>query len=561
VSKLDAEQVKAQSHGLRGTIAAEIAEPTSRFSDESATLLKFHGTYQQEDRDARKASRESGEEKPWSFMIRVKATAGRIPARLWSAVDALADRHGNGTIRVTTRQGLQLHGVRKADLKPVIAEIVANLGSTLATCGDVVRNVVAPPWPYAHPAYDEVRRVAHAISAEFAPRSGAYLEIWQDGESVHEAGPADEPIYGATYLPRKFKIAVTVPGDNSVDLYSNDLGVVPVFADDGTLVAYDLTAGGGLGMTHGKTATFPRLADHLGAVGPDQLLDAIRAIVIVQRDYGDRTDRKHARLKYLIADRGLDWFRAEVAREAGFAIGVWRELPRWEDPAKFGWHAQGEGRWFFGLHVASGRVRDDDAVRLKSALRAIADRGYDLVGTPGQQLLVVDIPAAEREEIDAMLRAHGVADPERVSPLRTRALACPALPTCGLALAESERVIPEILTAIEAELANAGLPDETIVIRMTGCPNGCARPYLAEIGIVGQSADRYQLYLGGNSSSTRLAKPWRDKIPAAEIATHLAPLFADYRARRRIGESFGDWTARDVVASNPTASPSSAAAR
>jgi len=561
VSKLDAEQVKAQSHGLRGAIAAEIAEPTSRFSDESATLLKFHGTYQQEDRDLRKASRESGMEKPWSFMVRVKATGGRIPARLWGAVDDLADRHGNGTIRVTTRQGLQLYGVRKPELKPVIADIAANLGSTLATCGDVVRNVVAPPWPYAHPAYDEVRRVAHAISAEFAPRSGAYLEIWQDGESVHEAGPAEEPVYGPTYLPRKFKIAVTVPGDNSVDLYSNDLGVIPVFADDGTLVAYNLTAGGGLGMTHGKTATFPRLADHLGAVGPDQLLDAVRAIVIVQRDYGDRTDRKHARLKYLIADRGLAWFRAEVAREAGFAIGVWRELPPWEDPAKFGWHAQGEGRWFLGLHVASGRVRDDDAVRLKSALRAIADRGYDLVGTPGQQLLVVDVPATEREEIDAILRAHGVGDPERVAPLRTRALACPALPTCGLALAESERAIPAILTAIEAELANAGLPDQPIVIRMTGCPNGCARPYLAEIGIVGQSPDRYQLYLGGNPSSTRLAKPWREKIRAAEIATELAPVFAEYRERRRAGESFGDWTAREVVASSPTASPSSAAAR
>ncbi|HEY4441784.1 MAG TPA: NADPH-dependent assimilatory sulfite reductase hemoprotein subunit [Candidatus Elarobacter sp.] len=551
MSKLDVEQVKAESRGLRGAIEAEIAEPTTRFSEESVTLLKFHGTYQQEDRDQRKAARENGGDKPWQFMVRVKATGGRVPARLWSAVDALADRHGNGTIRVTTRQGLQLHGVRKHDLKPVIADIVANLGSTLATCGDVVRNVVAPPWPYAHPAYDEVRRAAEAISAEFAPRSGAYLEIWQDGESVHEAGPADEPIYGATYLPRKFKIAVTVPGDNSVDLYSNDLGVIPIFADDGTLVAYNITAGGGLGMTYGKTTTFPRLADHLGSVGPDQLIDAVRAIVIVQRDYGDRTDRKHARLKYLIADRGLDWFRAEVAKAAGFPFGVWRELPAWDDPAKFGWHAQGEGRWFLGLHVQSGRIRDDDDSRLKSALRAIAGLGYDLVATPGQQLLIVDVPAQQREEVDAVLRAHGVGDPERVSPVRARALACPALPTCGLALAESERVIPEILTAIEAELAIAQLEHEAIVIRMTGCPNGCARPYLAEIGIVGQSADRYQLYLGGNPQSTRLAKLWREKVRAAEIAPLLAPLFAEFRERRHRGESFGDFTARTIVAEVP----------
>ena len=323
MSKVDAEKVKADSRGLRGSIASELASADPRFSEESAALLKFHGTYQQEDRDARKSLRESGGEKSWSFMVRVKATGGRIPARLWSAVDDLADRHGNGTIRVTTRQGLQLHGVRKPELRGVIAEIVGHLGSTLATCVDVVRNVMAPPWPYAHAAYGLVRETAASISREFAPRSGAYLEIWQDGESVHAEGPVDEPLYGATYLPRKFKIAVTVPGDNGVDLYTNDVGVVPVFADDGALRAYDLTVGGGLGRTHGKTTTYPRLADELGSVETDRLLDALRAIVIVQRDYGDRTDRRHARLKYLIADRGLPWFRAEVERMAGFALNPW----------------------------------------------------------------------------------------------------------------------------------------------------------------------------------------------------------------------------------------------
>ncbi|BDE08107.1 sulfite reductase subunit beta [Vulcanimicrobium alpinum] len=549
MSKVNVEALKAQSRGLRGSIAPELDDPASaRVSDESAALLKFHGTYQQEDRDERKAARDGGAEKPWSFMVRVKATGGRVPAPLWSAVDDLAERHGNGTIRVTTRQGLQLHGVRKPDLKPVIADIVANLGSTLATCGDVVRNVVAPAWPYAHPAYAAARDAAAAISAEFAPRTGAYLEIWQDGQAVHEAGGEDEPIYGATYLPRKFKIAVTVPGDNSVDLYTNDVGVVPVFADDGTLVAYNLAAGGGLGMTHGKTTTFPRLADHLGLVAPERLLDAVRAIVVVQRDYGDRTDRKHARLKYLIADRGLGWFRSEVEREAGFALQPWRELPAWDDPAKFGWHAQGEGGWFLGLYVASGRIKDEGERRLKSALRAIADRGYDLVATPGQQVLVVDVPAGERETIDALLQEHGVEPPLSVPALRTRALACPALPTCGLALAESERALPAILAAIEAELAAAGLPGETIAIRMTGCPNGCTRPYMAEIGIVGQSADRYQLYLGGSPASTRLAKPWREKVRSWEIAPLLAPLFVAFRNDRRVGESFGDWAARDVLA-------------
>ncbi len=451
MSKLDVERVKADSRGLRGSIAAELAADGPRVSEESAALLKFHGTYQQEDRDARKAARAgNGGEKAYAFMVRVKATGGRIPARLWSAVDALADRHGNGTIRVTTRQGLQLHGVRKPDLKPVIADIVANLGSTLATCGDVVRNVIATPWPYAHPAYAAARAAAEAVARELVPRTGAYLEIWQDGESVHTAGGEDDPLYGATYLPRKFKIAVAVPSDNSVDLYTNDLGIVPVLRGD-RLAAYDLLVGGGLGMTHGKTTTYPRLADHLGSVAPERLLAAVRAIVAVQRDHGDRTDRRHARLKYLIAERGVAWFRAEVERAAGFALDPWRALPAWHDAPRHGWHAQGDGHWFLGLHVASGRVRDEGSRRLKSALRALADTyGYDFIGTPGQQLLVAGVPSAARDDVDALLRAHGVERPESVSPVRGRALACPALPTCGLSLAESERALPAILAGIEA---------------------------------------------------------------------------------------------------------------
>jgi sulfite reductase (ferredoxin) len=548
MSRIDPEAVKAASHGLRGTIAAELAEPSSRFSDEAASLLKFHGTYQQDDRDARSRERsEAAAPKVYSFMIRVKATGGRVPAALWTALDELADRHGNGTLRLTTRQGVQLHGIRKAELRATIADVVAHLGSTLATCGDVVRNVVAPPWPYAAPAYAYARAAAEAISREFAPKTGAYLEIWQDGESVHEVAGADEPLYGATYLPRKFKIAVAVAGDNSVDLYTNDVGVVPIVDEHGVRRAYDLVAGGGLGMTHGKTTTFPRLADELGSVPADRLLDAVRAIVVVQRDHGDRTNRRHARLKYLIADRGVAWFRAAVEREAGFPFDPWIALPEWSDPARFGWHAQGDGRWFAGLHVASGRIRDHGTVRLRSALRVLALRGYDFVATPAQQVLVVDVDEADRAVVDAVLRDHGIQAPATVSPLRLRALACPALPTCGLALAEAERGIDPILGAIERELAALDLADEPIGIRMTGCPNGCARPYLAEIGIVGQSADRYQLYLGGNPASTRLAKPWRAGVRSAEIAPLLASYFAQFRAARRAGESFGDWAQRELV--------------
>jgi sulfite reductase (ferredoxin) len=552
VSKLDVERAKAESHGLRGSLAGELSEPTPKFSEEAAALLKFHGSYQQEDRDARKAARSGDGERVYGFMVRVRATGGRVPARLWRAVDELADRHGDGTIRITSRQGLQIYGIPKHDLRGTIGEIVANLGTTLATCGDVVRNVVAPAWPYAHPVYELARSAAAALARDLAPRSGAYLEIWQDGEQVHAAGGAeDEPLYGPTYLPRKFKIAVTVPGDNSVDLYTNDVGVVPVVDDEGTLVAYDLTVGGGLGRTHGKTTTYPRLADELGAVAPERLLAAVRAIVAVQRDHGDRSDRRHARLKYLIADRGLDWFRAAVEREAGFALEPWRPLPSWDDPARFGWHAQGDGRWFYGLHVASGRIADAGTVRLKSALRALAEADVDLIATPAQQLLIVDVVPDRRTAIEATLRAHGVGDPAGVSPVRRRALACPALPTCGLALAESERAMPDLLTAIEAELAAAGLAGEPIAIRMTGCPNGCARPYLAEIGIVGQSADRYQVYLGGAPGSTRLALPWREGVRQAEIPGLLAPLFAAFRAGRHPGEAFGDWAAREAFVAVP----------
>jgi sulfite reductase (ferredoxin) len=550
--KLDVERAKAASRGLRGNLAPELSDAAPRLSDESAALLKFHGSYQQEDRDARKAARSGDGERVYGFMVRVRATGGRVPARLWRAVDDLADRHGDGTIRITTRQGLQLYGVPKHDLRATIGEIVANLGTTLATCGDVVRNVVAPAWPYAHPLYALARDAAAALARDLAPRTGAYLEIWQDGEQVHAAGGGeDDPLYGASYLPRKFKIAVTVPGDNSVDLYTNDVGVVPVVDDDGTLLAYDLTVGGGLGRTHGKTTTYPRLADEFASVAPDRLLAAVRAIVAVQRDHGDRTDRRHARLKYLVADRGLAWFRAAVEREAGFPLDDWRPLPTWDDPARFGWHAQGDGRWFYGLYVASGRIADRGAVQLKRALRALAEADFDLIATPGQQVLIVDVGAERRAEVDATLRAHGVVDPATVSAVRKRALACPALPTCGLALAESERVLPDLLTAIEAELAAAGLAGESIAIRMTGCPNGCARPYLAEIGIVGQSADRYQLYLGGAAASTRLAQAWREGVRGAEIPGLLAPLFAAFAANRRGGETFGDWAEREVIGAVP----------
>ncbi len=544
LSKIDVEAVKANSRALRGTIAQELSEPGDRFGEESVSLLKFHGIYQQDDRDSRRAAREGGG-KAYSFMLRTKSPGGFLPARLYLAVDKLADTHGNGTIRITTRQGLQLHGVRKHDLKATVAEIAANLGSTLGACGDINRNVMAPPYPFASAVYRTAREAAQAIAELLTPRTSAYFEIWQDGEVVHSSESEPDPIYGTSYLPRKFKIVVAVPGDNSVDIYAHDLGVVPVLSEHGVLLGYDLTVGGGLGTTHGKKQTYPRLADEFAFVAPHELLSAVRAIVVVQRDWGDRNDRRHARLKYLVADRGLAWLREQVEAEAGFALGAWHPLPPWRMPEFLGWHAQGDGRFFYGLPISSGRIRDTGGVRLKSALRAIVERfALDLQATPDQSLLLIAVPESARTAIDAILAAHGVPLPHTISLLERSALACPALPTCGLALAESERVLPEILEQVETQLRNLGLAEERITIRMTGCPNGCARPYLGEIGLVGTSLDRYNLHLGGNPASTRLNVLYRQHVRAGELGDVLRPLFEQFRSERQAGESFGDFCAR-----------------
>jgi sulfite reductase (ferredoxin) len=545
MSKLDVEAVKINSNGLRGPIPAELAEPTDHFGDESIALLKFHGVYQQDDRDARKTKREGGVPgRDFSFMIRTKNPGGFLPAPFYLAIDRLADEFGSGTIRVTTRGALQLHGVRKSNLHEVIAQINAHLGSTLGACGDINRNVMAPPFPFASAPYVAAREAARAIAELLTPRATAYYEIWQDGELAHSTQPAEpavEPIYGKAYLPRKFKVAVAVPGDNSVDLYTNDLGVVPLVDDAGRTLGYNLTVGGGLGMTHGKTATYPRLADEFAYVPAERLLDAVRAIVIVQRDHGDRTNRRHARLKYLIADAGLAWFRAQVEAVAGFSLEPWRPLPAWTMPQFLGWHAAGDGSWFYGVAIANGRVRDG----LKSALREIVrEFNCDLIATPDQNLLLTGIAAGARARIDAIFAARAVPPPAAISVREKVAMACPALPTCGLALAESERVLPGIVAQIDAVFARLNLAAEPVTIRMTGCPNGCARPFMGEIGIVGVSADRYTVFLGGNPESTRLNRVYREGVRAGEIADLLTPLFARWAAERSAGESFGDYCLR-----------------
>ncbi len=543
------EKIKAESNGLRGSLASELAEPTENFDESGVQLLKFHGIYQQEDRDQRKAARGSGVPKAYSFMVRTKNPGGYAPGPFFLALAELARTHANGTLRVTTRQGFQLHGVHKTELKDVVATINENLGSTLGACGDVNRNVMAPAAPYASKPYLIAREAAHAVAELLTPRTSAYYEIWQDGELVHTTETGDDPIYRDVYLPRKFKIAVAVAGDNSVDILTNDLGIVPVLSDVDVLVGYDLYAGGGLGMTHRKPDTFPRLADELGFVEPADLLPFVRAIVEVQRDHGDRTNRKHARLKYTIADRGLDWFRAEVERYAGKALHAFRPLPPWELRDYLGWHEQGDGRLFVGLSIENGRIADGDGSRLKTALREIVARyDVDLVLTPQQNVLLVDIPREARGSIDAILSEHGVRHAEAISLIERYAMACPALPTCGLALAESERTLPSIVDALEAKIVQLELAGEAISIRMTGCPNGCARPYMGEVGIVGVSADRYNVYLGGNLQQTRLNRAYREMVPGGELVDVIGALLETFSRERRPGEPFGDFCQRAALA-------------
>jgi len=556
------EIIKATSEGLRGTIGSELGSPAPKFRDDDLQLLKFHGVYQQEDRDARlsltrderlEIPADARPPKSYSYMVRTKNPGGYVPASFFLAFADLCDSHGNGTLRITTRQGFQIHGVDKTELKDVVAAINENFGSTLGACGDINRNVMAPAAPFLSKEYVVARETAHAIAELLTPRTGAYYEIWLDGEMAHTSHEPD-PLYGETYLPRKFKIAVGVAGDNSVDVLTNDLGIVPIFSDVDVLVGFDLYVGGGLGMTHRKPATFPRLAEPLGFVEPADLTRVVYAIVEVQRDYGDRTNRKHARLKYTIEDRGIAWFRGEVERYAKLTLGAFRPLPPWKHRDYLGWHEQGDGRLFLGVSIRSGRIKDDGSFELKSALREIVARfGLDVVLTPQQNLLVVDVLRTARDEIDAILERRGVRRVEEISLLERHALACPALPTCGLALAESERALPALVHDLERRLVAHGLGDEPISIRMTGCPNGCARPYTAEIGIVGVSGDRYNLSLGGSTDSTRLNRVFRELLPLAEIAPVLDGIFADFARERMTGEPFGEWCARTLLAEREAA--------
>ncbi len=538
-----AEQLKQDSRFLRGRILDELATPADAFAGETVQILKFHGVYQQNDRDARKAG---GPAAPGS-MVRVGVPGGVLTAGQYLALDRLADEAGDGSLRLTTRQDVQFHRVRKADLRALLRALNENLLTTLAACGDVVRNVVCCPAPFADPWREELQRHAQAVSRRFKPTTSAYSEVWLEGATaaatVPERGQV-EPVYGATYLPRKFKIAFAVPGDNCVDAYANDIGIVPVCGAGG-LEGFTLLVGGGLGFSPGVKASRARLAEPLGTVIPAGLGDAIEAIVSIHRDFGNRADRRLARLKYVVQEWGLERFRAELERVLGRPLAPPVPLSWTDECDHLGWHVGAGGTWFLGIRVLSGRIRDTRDVRLRGAIRTIVERFEPEVRlTPRQNLLLAGIRTEDREEITFTLRSSGVALVEDLPPVFRHSMACPALPTCGLAITEAERVLPGVLGDIHRELERAGLGRLPVSVSLTGCSNGCARPLTAEIGLVGQSVNRYGIYLGGSRSGTRLAFPAASNVPREDIGGRLRPIFALYGAERLEGEAFGDFCHR-----------------
>ena len=561
-----AETIKANSNYLRGNIAEDLADGTASVSKDNTNLLKFHGTYQQDDRDRRDEARAAAvpEGKLYSFMVRTAIPGGRITSNQLLAELDLCDEVGNTTLRITTRQGLQLHGVLKQNLKQVIARINEVQLTTIAACGDVKRNVMSSPCPFkGDPVYDQIFQLAEQLAEEFKPHTPAYHEIWlTDGETCesqlvggsrnghangHVAADAYdpvEPIYGKTYLPRKFKFAVGLPGDNSVDVYANDIGLLAV-CENWSVVGYNVLVGGSFGVTPSAAKTFPAIALPMCYARADQVIDVCTAIVKVQRDFGNRSDRKVARMKYLIHNWGLPRFKAKVEEYYGSALPDPAPMEVREINDGMGWHEQGDGLWFYGLNIENGRIHDTSTMQLKTALREICTTlRPPLRLTPHQSIIFCDLEETDLGRIQSILRTYNVPLTEDYTTVRRWAMACPALPTCGLAITESERVLPGLLDQLEAELKALGLEDEVFTFRMTGCPNGCARPYNSDIGLVGKTVGKYTIFLGGRRQGDRLNAVYKDLVPHDEVIPALTRVFRYFRDARQPDEAFGDFCHR-----------------
>ena len=547
------EVIKEKSRLLRGGIADGLTHvETGAIEEDDTQLLKFHGSYMQDDRDVRAERAKKKLEKAYSFMIRLRIPGGVVTPDQWLRLDDIAGTYANGTLRLTTRATFQYHGVIKSNLKRTMQAINAACIDTIAACGDVNRNVMSASHPFLSKAHKEAESLAKAVSEHLLPRTGAYHEIWLDDEKVIEATGTtkaeSEPIYGEHYLPRKFKTVVAVPPDNDVDIYAHDLGFIAI-VEKGEVAGWNVTVGGGMGMTHGETDTFPRTADLIGFCKTDQAIDVAEKVVTVQRDWGNRSVRKNARLKYTIERVGIDAFKAEVEKRLGYKLGEPRPFAFTSTGDPIGWRQTLDGKaadrkWHLTLYVENGRVKDTPAVKLRTALREIAKAGgIDFVVTSNQNLVIANVTAKHKSKIEALLEKHGVSIATS-SGMRRNAMACVALPTCALALAESERFLPGLVTDLEDILDRAGLREEDIVVRMTGCPNGCARPYLAEIGFVGRSPGLYNLYLGAAFDGSRLSKLYAQDVNREQILKLLGPIIQRYAKERSEGEHFGDFVIR-----------------
>ena len=545
VSKV--EGFKVASRRLRGGIAEELRAPTAAFAESDHQLLKFHGIYQGYDRDSATQLKQAGADKRTEFMARIKAPAGLMSARQYLAVDALAQSYSQGRLRITTRQGLQFHGVAKHDLYATIHGVNQALLTTFGACGDVARNVTATAAPIEDAVHRRIRADAVTISNALFPQTRAYHEIWVGDEAIQPAPKAEpevDPLYGPTYLPRKFKIGITAPEDNSIEVLTNDLGIIALFDGD-RLEGYVFAVGGGLGMTHNKAHTYPRLGSYVAFVEPDDLLPAVKAVLSVHRDYSDRADRKHARLKYVVDALGVPRIKAEMERYLGKPLEDPRPFPALRIKDHSGWHPQGDGRWYYGLPILSGRIEDKGKVRVATALRRVlSEISSRPVFTPAQDVIFADVDLADKARLEAILVEEGVTLPGFETLLRRFALACPALPSCGLALTEAERVLDDILVDIEGVLKRHGLGDERIALRVTGCPNGCARPSVGDIGLVGRIPGHYAIYLGGDFDTTRLNARVFERVPMADLGRTLEPVVALFAAERKPGEGFGDFCRR-----------------
>jgi len=541
------EHIKDASNYLRGTLAEGLAEEiTGAIVEDDQQLVKFHGMYLQDDRDLRGERTRKKLEKAFAFMIRVRVSGGVLTTKQWRALDWIARVYGNGTMRATTRQTIQLHGVIKSNLKATMRAIDEQLLNTIAACGDVNRNVMCNPNPYQSKAHAIALELTRGISDHLEPMTGAYREIWLDGTKIAggEQPEVVEPIYGKTYLPRKFKIVVAVPPSNDVDIFAHDLGFIAILDDKNDVVGWNITVGGGMGMTHGEPDTYPRTADLMGFCQTRDAIAIAEAVVTVQRDWGDRTNRKHARLKYTIEDRGLDAFRAEVEKRAGAKLEAPKPYTFTSLGDRYGWTEGENSKSHLTLYVESGRIKDTaGGAGMLTGLRKIAEiHKGDMRLTANQNVIIANISKEERPTIEALVVQYNLIQP--ASGLRRNSMACVALPTCGLALAESERYLPDLITALDERLSAYDLSDDDIVIRMTGCPNGCARPYLAEIGLVGKGPGRYNLYLGAAFDGSRLSKLYAEDVEHDGIIAALDSLFAAYAKGREHRERFGAFVIR-----------------